>query len=679
MTGGRSGPILAQIQRLFGAGTVAGLAEEQLLERFINRRDGDAFAALVARHGPLVLGVCRRILRDEHAVEDAFQATFLILARKAGSIRDRELLGNWLYGVALRVATRARADAARRRDRERPGDVEEALDRAPSPVDRLDLRPVLDEELARLPERYRAAIVLCHLEGLSHEEAARRLDCPVGTVRSRLARGRDRLRDRLTRRGFALTAGVLATTLIPELTSAALPPALVERTVRAALQWIAGVGPAGVVSAGAVALMEGVLTTMFATKLKVLASAVAAIGLFTTGAVLATQGPGPDAGKPAGNPPPAQEKAVEKDFGKVGRPLADVNDQSANQHIREILKERIATARAVYEQTLRRTMEQTPPNPDELGSWSRRWAEDQRDLAGTPAERVAALQAHVVRVKGTERLLGDYARTGQARESDALKAKYYRLEAEQLLAEERAGLGHRQAAAPAANDPRDERVRDALAKPVAMPFAHATPIGDVLKYIKIATNSPKLPDGIPIYIDPKGLLKAGKTLNSPVSLSLEGIALGKSLELLLDQVDLRYEVEEGVLIIREEVAVEPKTTEAILRRLAAPISLEFRNATPLENVIRTIKDVTQGPDLPDGIPIFVDPVELQEAEKTLNTPIRCDFKEVRLGRCLEQILDPLDLRYEVKDGLLTIRAKAGIRPEGRPGKPRGKAIEPPKS
>ena len=193
MAGGRHGAVLRQIEHLFGGGTATGTAEGDLLERFLARRDQAAFEALVARHGPMVLGVCRRILADPHDIEDAFQATFLILVRKARAIRDRELLGPWLYGVARRVANRARADASRRRTRERSG-AEEAAMESPGVRDPDELRAVLDEELGRLPEKYRAPLVLCYLEGLTHDEAALRLRCPVGTVRSRMTRARETLR-----------------------------------------------------------------------------------------------------------------------------------------------------------------------------------------------------------------------------------------------------------------------------------------------------------------------------------------------------------------------------------------------------------------------------------------------------------------------------------------------------
>ena len=194
------GAVLQQIQILFQRGSVTGLSEWQLLDRYASRRDETAFDALVARHGPMVLGVCRRVLDDPHAVEDAFQATFLVLVRKAGSLGQRDAIGHWLYGVACRVALRARCEAARRRSREVPVArvVSIARDDEPCPD---ELAPALDEELSRLPQKYRAPVVLCYLEGLTHEEAARQLHWPIGSVKGRLSRARELLRGRLARRG----------------------------------------------------------------------------------------------------------------------------------------------------------------------------------------------------------------------------------------------------------------------------------------------------------------------------------------------------------------------------------------------------------------------------------------------------------------------------------------------
>ena len=204
------GAAFDSIRALFTAGTVGGLTDLELLERF-TARDGDraelAFACLVERHGSMVLRVCRNVLRDSHEAEDAFQATFLILALKARSIRRQGSLTSWLYSVAYNVAATARSNAARRRVHELKAGQSRSLEYAEDACD--DLAPVIHEELDRIPERYRAVLVLCYLEGLSQHQAARQLGWPLGTVQSRLARGRERLRARLARRGLGPATAVI--------------------------------------------------------------------------------------------------------------------------------------------------------------------------------------------------------------------------------------------------------------------------------------------------------------------------------------------------------------------------------------------------------------------------------------------------------------------------------------
>src|SRR5262245_51916107 len=261
-------PVLQHLRKLAGAPTAEGATDGQLRERFATRHDEGAFATLMDRHGPLVFGVCQRVLRHGHDAEDAFQATFLLLAQKAGSIRKHEAVGSWLYKVAYRMAARARAQQAQRRRHERqahekretPGSLDVAWQ---------ELRAVLDEEFQRLPEKYRAALVLCYLEGRTHEEAARQLGWPLGTVKSALTRGRDRLRTRLTRRGLMLSAGSLTTALVAHTAAAAAPAALAHATLKAALLFAAGqAARAGVVSANVAALVLETARALFATKLQ---------------------------------------------------------------------------------------------------------------------------------------------------------------------------------------------------------------------------------------------------------------------------------------------------------------------------------------------------------------------------------------------------------------------------
>ena len=260
------------VRRLRGAMLLrdgAALTDGQLLESFICRQDEAALAALVRRHGPMVWGVCRRVLRNHHDAEDAFQAAFLVLVRKAASIVPREMVANWLYGVAHQTALKARAIAARRKQRER----QVAVMPEPAAVEQdfwTDLQPLLDEELSRLPDKYRVITVLCDLEGKTRKEAARHLGCPEGTVAGRLARARAMLAKRLTRRGVALSGGTLAAVLSRKVASAGVPTSVVSPTIKAANRFTAGqTAAAGVVSVKVAALTEGVLKSMFFTKLKV--------------------------------------------------------------------------------------------------------------------------------------------------------------------------------------------------------------------------------------------------------------------------------------------------------------------------------------------------------------------------------------------------------------------------
>jgi len=237
MASAASGNTLREIDRLFCAGTVAGLSDQQLLERFAATRDEAAFAALVERRGPVVLRVCRSVLKDEHAAEDAFQATFMVLARIAPSLRTRGTLGGWLYRVAYRIAVEASAAAMRRRERERTVMTLAAL-RGEDLNPWNDWLPVLHEEIDRLPERYRAAIILCDLQELTYEQAAHELRWTMPTLRCRLARARERLRARLIRRGGVGAGAALAALFRPRPASASavVPGAWPRATVTVATE-----------------------------------------------------------------------------------------------------------------------------------------------------------------------------------------------------------------------------------------------------------------------------------------------------------------------------------------------------------------------------------------------------------------------------------------------------------
>jgi RNA polymerase sigma factor (sigma-70 family) len=238
MAGAQLGTALRQIQRLFSDGSSTGLSDTQLLDRFATQRDEAAFAAIVTRHGPMVLAVCRGVLRDSVDAEDAFQATFLVLARKARSTWVDGQLGGWLHKVAYRIAVRASAVAARRRVIERRVSELAAVRCSDDETDD-ELRPALHEELARLPAQIRLPIVLCYLEGRTHMQAAAELRCGEATLRRRLAQARERLRERLARRGFA-PASAAFTVELAIAARAAVPPVVARMTIRAVLRVAAG-------------------------------------------------------------------------------------------------------------------------------------------------------------------------------------------------------------------------------------------------------------------------------------------------------------------------------------------------------------------------------------------------------------------------------------------------------
>jgi RNA polymerase sigma factor (sigma-70 family) len=270
--------VLARIRRALPK---AGPTDGDLLARFVAAGDEEAFAALLGRHGPLVLSVCRRLVRHEQDAEDAFQATFLVLAQKAGSVARRDSVASWLYGVAYRTALRAREAAAKRRSRERQ--VEELPHpavRPEEPQDWLALYAALDG----LPEKYREAVALCDLEGLPRREAAARLGVPEGTLSSRLAAARRLLAARLARRGVILPAGALAA-------SAAVPAALASSTVKMASLVAAG-GLAAVAPPVAV-LVKGAFRAMLLTKLKLAAAAALVLVLGAGGVTFRPVGPAP--------------------------------------------------------------------------------------------------------------------------------------------------------------------------------------------------------------------------------------------------------------------------------------------------------------------------------------------------------------------------------------------------
>jgi RNA polymerase sigma factor (sigma-70 family) len=288
VSGGSSGSASEYLTALFRAGTLSSKNDSELLEQFISARSERdesaelAFSVLLQRHGAMVFRVCRGVLGDEHQAEDAFQATFLVLAGRARSIRRQVSVASWLYGVALRVSGTELARAARRNRHERRLAMLNPESTAGAAADDESAR-ALHQEIGRLPDRYRSAVVLCYLEGLTHEAAAERLGRPVGTVRSRLATARERLKARLTRRGLA--PAVIPALTSPDAISTVVPAALEEATLRASIRAVVGKTViAGVASAEAIALMEGTMKNMMIGRVVFAVTTVLAAGFVTVGA-----------------------------------------------------------------------------------------------------------------------------------------------------------------------------------------------------------------------------------------------------------------------------------------------------------------------------------------------------------------------------------------------------------
>ena len=552
---------MPDLGRIFRGETVAGLSEWQLLERYLECRDEVAFEALVTRHGPMVLGVCRRMLADRTDVEDAFQATFMVLVRRARHLGPRDAIGPWLYGVATRVSMRARSEAARRR-RIQPLTCEVpavALDRSTA---NREIGEILDQELSRLPPKYRHPIVLCYLEGQTHEEAARQLKWPIGTVKGRLARARDLLQSRLVRRGQTPAVGALSLALSAD-SSAAPHRELLDRTVKLSLKLALGQSTGQLVSTSITTLVEGVLASMFLNTMKWTGTAVLVGGLAFVGVgVMARQ----DATtKKAEAPPPPKAVADNAEPtiraalpapADIKAPIADANRKLA--YLRDVLRKAAAKE---WEQAYNEYVRMYN-NLDGAYLASKRLMEAEQEFASAPDVKSSAVKDHRQRIRELAR-----AQHGNASLSETASAQVraYAAEAELWVAQAKASETDRgKEASPGGGitegrgkDPKSQQILAKLDEPVSMSFAEDTPLEDVLKYIKQATTT-KTYTGIPIYVDPVGLQEAEKSMTSTVrNMDLEGVPLRRTLQLLLKQLDLMYFVDDGILYITSAESEDP--------------------------------------------------------------------------------------------------------------------------
>jgi RNA polymerase sigma factor (sigma-70 family) len=448
MSQGQRSTLLAYLRRLAGVAATDS-SDAELLERFVCQRDETAFEALLRRHGPLVWSVCCRVLAEEHAAEDAFQATFLVLVRKARSVSKQASIRSWLHGVALRVALRARQQEQLRRRREH-----ETPSRSPGEATWQDVRPILDEEIQRLPEKYRLPVILCYLEGQTNDEAARLLNCPRGTIATRLARARERLRSRLVRRGVTLSAGTLTAMLTDNAMSAAVPSLLLAQTAKVVLM--------GAASVSITALTEGVLHAMFLSKIKVASAFVLVLAAIAgTGAgayYLRAQDPPNQEPLPKQAEVPVlpqvgqdeQAQKLRKEWEDLSRKLAEVApDNKAVGKPEERFRKLLQVRREMAEQERNIRYEYYRAGVNEPGNSNsvtfhlaidatKHLLKADLELSKNKEERVAAREEYLKVIKEIVKISAAQFKVGRISRSALTSALYEQLDAEVELEREKA-------------------------------------------------------------------------------------------------------------------------------------------------------------------------------------------------------------------------------------------------
>ncbi len=421
-------------------------ADRVLLDAFIDHRSDEAFETLVRRHGPMVLGVCRRVIGDRHEAEDAFQATFLVLVRKARSVVPREMVGNWLYGVAYHTAIKARAVQAKRHRREQ---LRTKMPEPEAPASKAwdDLQPLLDQELSRLPDKYRVPIVLVDLEGKTRKEAAQQLGWPEGSVSSRLSRARELLARRLTSRGLTLSSSGLAAVCAANSVSATVPASLVVSTIKAASIFAASSGTTGLISTPIVVLTESVIRAMFLTKVKFTVMALMVVGLMIGTTSLGIRSiPGSAFGQ--------QPKEIAKEDHRK-KPIEDSNAtvkgknpkelKEAEDKIRALLQERLKTAQKYLDILKAKYDARGADAPGYIDTKEMQQAyllvhKAELDACETDKECVTVHEKYVKQMMDHERRAQLIYVAGRGAESDLLAAKMYRMEAEIALERAKAKL-----------------------------------------------------------------------------------------------------------------------------------------------------------------------------------------------------------------------------------------------
>jgi RNA polymerase sigma factor (sigma-70 family) len=718
LRGAYTGAVFHQLTRLFGQGTSVGATEGELLERFVKRQDEAAFQALVARHGPMVLGVCRRLLRDPNDVDDAFQATFLVLVRKAGTLRRCELLGNWLYGVAYRAAVRARSLAARRMSR--VVSMHGLVDVTASPRSRLEASrfqnapiepessPWLLHEISHLPERYRVPILLCYFEGLTHDEAAARLGCPVGTVKGRLSRARDLLRRRLSHRGVALSATALISQLNVSDAKGAVPAFLQLATVNAARALACPSGPSlftiPAVAIPVTTLVEGVLQAMMIQQVKsIVLSLVFLVGTVATGMVVAAtqfSSSRGDAGLPsqapsaeAGQPQKRETSKASGDFYKATKRASQGKSKSMSPEIGQ----QSQAAEQSFDNLLSKLRDPGIDDIERLSQWSALTLQAELVLASSEADRKVAYQAHRNRMKKLDDLIRKLPGSAENQPLRTASSRQKVEEAEQLIkgaapamkgsmemmkmmsgampsmpmmkSMGRMGMGgmmgKRSASGPGA------AMRKATIRGKSRSSETASGSGDHSGDTAGAGGKGTgTPGGMGGGADAMGggmggmgggaaMLPGmmGGGMSGGMGGAMGGVGGGA---ILLPKHRIRNMIAEASaeLAIRDQ---NPRS-RAILKMLEQPIAMSFAEPTPLDDILKYVKQATTT-EKAAGIPIYVDRKAIDESEVNLQSPIAIDLEGVPLKTTLRLMLKQLGLAYCVRDGVLIVSTEEGIAEE----------------
>jgi RNA polymerase sigma factor (sigma-70 family) len=427
--------VLHFLRRLVAVRNGDATSDGELVARFVQTHEEAAFAELLRRHGPMVLGVCRRVLGNSADADDAFQATFLVLVRKAGSLGAPESVANWLHGVAHRTALKARTEAAKRHAREREV-VEMPAVESSDEFLWSDLKPLLDEEIQRLPARYRTPFVLCHLEGKTNEEAARLIGCPKGTVLSRLARARERLRARLSKRGVTLSGAVLAAAVTERTASATVPAALAATTLRAAVSFAATGAATAIVSTHVLTVMEGVVQAMFMSKVRMAALMVAAVGFLASAGIV---------GYGALKAGPAQEPKSDPERAREPRSRDDFEERRAAIELQRKLQPLMEKRLEAVKEQMRCRMEELlagKTTVDVLLQASASLLKAQQEMSDKPVDRLRMLEMQFQRMKTVHEVLDTRFQAGKANTAETSQAAYFRYDAEIALERYKAKLGN---------------------------------------------------------------------------------------------------------------------------------------------------------------------------------------------------------------------------------------------